>query len=333
MYGVEGLPVWEHYRRNEVRPSEMLPPVTLTRDGGVLLFNGVRQACDGMGCSWQSPGLFISRAPGPRSPAYAPVVFIDDVPTAGFDVRLALVEADADGGLRSFVNTAGGDLGTKADTFFSLGADMLVVQLSIGREPTGTRLTVQRATCATPASALLENFREERSGEFTTPLSVLVPHGAGLEWGLDSFLLRREFVVFANGQRVLTWQFSASRLMNCGNSDDAGYSDGFLDPSRLTAVMYVGRIPVDDARATLIMSFTGYAPRFIGAPSVPVLVSRSQSREGCSSKMAVSRGSTRPSSSESNRPAAPQPRRLFRVLNRREPRRRRWCQRLPASIG
>lgn len=179
------MPVWEQYRRNELTGVLNFPLMTLTRDGGVLTFEGVRQGCAGnLGCATQSPGVFISRAPGQRSPPFSPVVFSAASPVAAFDVRLALVEADGDAGLRSFVQAGGGDLGANMDPYFPMRADGLSLHLTIEINSLGAQLILQQATCMTADSTLREELRVDRRNEFTTAPTVAIARQARVEWGL-----------------------------------------------------------------------------------------------------------------------------------------------------
>lgn len=270
-HGVGGLPVWEQYRRNSVTEGLSVPLMTLARDGGELTFEGVRQGCTDMDCATQTPGVFISRAPGMRSPPYSPVVFMAASPTPAFDVRLALIEAAADGGLRPFVQAGGGDLGERMDPYFPMQADGLSLHLSVELDPASARLSLQQATCMSAGSTLREELRVDRRNEFITPLTVAVARLARIEWGLVSGSPGlRDFVVFADGLEVMRWPISSARLLSCENADDAGFSDGTLDTALLVPVMYVGWGDFTDplTQATLVMRFAGYAPRFIGVPAV-----------------------------------------------------------------
>jgi len=121
----------------------------------------------------------------------------------------------------------------------------------------------------TAEGALKEELRVDRRTEFTTPFTVIVPREAPVEWGLvDGGAGLLDFVVFADGAGVMRWPLPPSRFLSCGNSDDAGFSDGTLDVTRLVPVLYVGWGAFNDpmTQATLVMRFTGHSPRFIAAP-------------------------------------------------------------------
>ncbi len=129
LHGV-GVPVWEQYRRYQ---GAGFPVVSLQADGGALQFSNVRQGCneDGGGCVFAAPGVFISRVPGIASPSFSPVWFSNVEPTdRAFDVRFALLEAAADGGLQAFVRQAGADNGAEMDPYFPPGVDGLVLHVT-----------------------------------------------------------------------------------------------------------------------------------------------------------------------------------------------------------
>ena len=268
LHGV-GVPVWEQYRRMG-GPDSL--SVSLEVDGGSLRFSGVRQGCnaDGGGCVFAAPGVFISRVPGVVSPSFSPVWFSSISPTDPvFDVRFALLEAAADGGLHAFVARAGGDNGPEMDPYFPPGVDGLVVHLTIQADSPMRAGQVVNATCTTAASTLREELRSNRLGEATAD-DFAIPVGAQFSWGLvDAGTGTVAFSIFANQMPLWRWALPHTRLSQCGNADDGGYSDGVLDLSRLVPVLYVGwgTFVTPQQTANLTMGFGGHGPQFGAVPT------------------------------------------------------------------
>ncbi len=268
LHGV-GVPVWEQYRRYQ---GAGFPVVSLQADGGALQFSNVRQGCneDGGGCVFAAPGVFISRVPGIASPSFSPVWFSNVEPTdRAFDVRFALLEAAADGGLQAFVRQAGADNGAEMDPYFPPGVDGLVLHVTIQADGTGRAGELVNATCTTDSSGLREELRANRLAESSTPM-VSIPSGAQFTWGLvDAGSGNTGFSVFANKAELWRWTIPGSRFAQCGNADDGGYSDGVLALNRLVPVLYVGwgTFVTPLQSATLTMGFGGHGPQFGPVPT------------------------------------------------------------------
>lgn len=270
LHGVEGVPSWEQYRRNELSGAASYAPVSLTRDGGTLVFSGVRQGCVGVDCAILTPGVFVSRVPGASTPPFSRVSFgaVSSVPE--FDVRFALLEAEPDGGLHAFIAAGGGDLGPRMDPYFPTGVDALMLHVNLGADLPGRSAEFRQATCATAGSAAEESMRVDYSSELTTPLNIPIPRGAAFSWGLaDAGPGLLAFEVLADDALMWRWRFPVARLGRCGNEDDGGYSGGVLDVSRLVPVLYVGWSSFGDPAdtTTMTLAFHGYAPRFDPLPA------------------------------------------------------------------